>query len=182
MVGGRFLRKQERPGWLETRQDGVRSGSDRKVRQGSEHAGPARPWEAIERFSMQACLCLRGFEGRNMIIFLKKYFDCNRKNQTSIWWMKKQAWRSKVREGKTTIIVDHILLICRTYECVTTSWAQIMSGTQLVQYKRRPIYYYYYCYYDYHPVCGILNVFLCSHPMAYHHLCFTNEETKTLRG
>lgn len=84
MVGGRFLRNQEWPVWLETRQDGLCLGSDRKVRQGSEHEEPARPWEAIERFSMQIGLCLRGLEGGNTTVYLKKYFDCNRKKQTSI--------------------------------------------------------------------------------------------------
>lgn len=72
VVEGRFLRNQERPVWLETRQDVPCSGSDRKVRQGLEHTGPASPCKANERFSTQACLCFRAFEGGDMIIFFLK--------------------------------------------------------------------------------------------------------------
>ena len=55
-------------------------GSLRKVRQGSEYAGPGRPWEATD--SLNASVSV--FEGLGWYRISNKYFGCHTVDQLSM--------------------------------------------------------------------------------------------------
>lgn len=110
---------------------------------------------------------------------LKKYFDCNMESRIWIWWMKKQAWGLRKRTNVCRPHTAYCWLILWTnvslHVACLDKVLDIVSTTQV-----KADYYHYHCHR--HLGYGILNIFLCKHPMEYHYPCLTNEETAAQRG